>query len=392
MPRVALFTDTFNEANGVATLSRHLVQFARNRQLPFLAVYGGNETRYRKDGCVEMLELRRGAASFPVDKTLYFDPFLTRHKQLVLERLQAFKPDLVHLTGPGDIGFLAVLLAHTQQLVSVASWHTNLHEYLARRLDRLVHFAPEAVRTGMAQVVEKQTLRALVRFYKSARFVLAPNQEMVDLLRERNGRPAFLMRHGVDLTQYSTAARPRREEPFCIGYVGRLTTEKNVRRLAEMERTLQAAGERNYKFLIVGEGGQQEWLAGNLRNVEMTGVLRGDELAAAYQQMDAFVFPSLTDTFGLVILEAMASGVPVLLSPEAGERVGVKDGVSGFLSQDFTAGLRRLMHDPELSEAMGRAARQFALSQSWDGVFEDLYETYAEGWRREVKAPVLVAG
>ena len=77
----------------------------------------------------------------------------------------------------------------------------------------------------------------------------------------------------------------------------------------------------------------------------MPGVLRGAELAAAYQRMDCFVFPSLTDTFGLVILEAMASGVPVILSPETGARVGVQDGVSGLLSQDFTASLQRLMHD-----------------------------------------------
>jgi glycosyltransferase involved in cell wall biosynthesis len=147
----------------------------------------------------------------------------------------------------------------------------------------------------------------------------------------------------------------------------------------ELDRKLSAAGETNYRFLIVGEGGQQSWLKKNLPGAEIPGVLRGKDLAEAYTQMDAFVFPSLTDTFGLVILEAMASGVPVILSPETGTRVGIKDGISGFLSNDFAASLKQLMHHHELRLEMGEAARKFANTQSWHHVFENLYQTYSEG-------------
>jgi glycosyltransferase involved in cell wall biosynthesis len=379
-PRVAFFTDTFDETNGVATLSRHLAQFAKSRGIPLLIIRGGGQTSVSQDGSLEILDLKRGAASFPVDKSLFYDPFFARHKQLVVDQLLAFKPDLLHITSPGDVGILGVWVAHTMGLASVASWHTNLHEYLARRLDRTFSLAPQKLRTRITQLAEKQTLRGLLRFYKSARFTLAPNQTMVDLLREKNGRPAFLMHHGVDLIQYFPAPqRSNANRPFCIGYVGRLTAEKNVRAFVEIDHKLRAAGEQNYKFLIVGDGGQQKWLQTHLRNVEMTGVLRGKELAAAYTRMDAFLFPSLTDTFGLVILEAMASGVPVILAPEAGVRVGVRDGVSGFLSQDFAASIQNLMHDEPLRLAMGRAARQFANANSWDVVFEQLYQTYAEG-------------
>ena len=298
----------------------------------------------------------------------------------MVDRLHAFKPDLLHITAPGDVGILGVWVAHTMQLPSVASWHTNLHEYLARRMDRLLSFAPKSLRIRMAHFVETQTLRGLLRFYKSARFTLAPNQTMVNLLQQRLGRPSFLMQHGVDLNQYSPGPeRSDPNQPFCIGYVGRLTAEKNVRLFAELDRKLRAAGEQNYQFLIVGDGGQQRWLQSNLQSAEMPGVLRGAELAAAYQRMDCFVFPSLTDTFGLVILEAMASGVPVILSPETGARVGVQDGVSGLLSQDFTTSLQHLMHDIPVRLAMGRAARKLALTNSWDVVFEQLYETYAQG-------------
>jgi glycosyltransferase involved in cell wall biosynthesis len=379
-PRIAFFTDTFREANGVATLSQQLTQFAKKRNLPFLAICAGRETSFRQDGSLEILELKRGAASFPVDKGLSYDPLFARHKRLVMDHLLAFKPDLLHITGPGDVGTLGVWVAHTMGLASVASWHTNLHEYLARRLEHTLRLVPQKLRVRIIQKLEAETLRGLVRFYKSARFTLAPNQTYVDLLRAKNGRPSYLMHHGVDLTQYSPAPeRSDAGQPFCIGYVGRLTLEKNVRALAEIDRRLQAAGERNYRFLIVGDGGQQKWLQAHLREAEMPGILRGKDLAAAYNRMDVFVFPSLTDTFGLVILEAMASGVPVILPPETGVRVGVRDGVSGFLSEDFTASVQSLMHDSSERLAMGRAARQFANANSWDAVFEQLYETYTEG-------------
>jgi phosphatidylinositol alpha 1,6-mannosyltransferase len=315
-----------------------------------------------------------------LDKGLYCDPFLTRYRQLVVDHLLVFKPDLVQITGPGDLGFLGLWVAHILSVPLVASWHTNLHEYLSRRLDRMLHLIPHKLRNRASRAIERYSLRGLLRFYQTAHFVLAPNTTMVDLLHAKTGRPAFLMLHGVDLAQYRpTPPGNRGDRPFCIGYVGRLTTEKNVRLLLEIERKLIAAGERNYKFLIVGEGGQQNWLRKHLQSAELTGVRRGEELAAAYDRMDAFVFPSRTDTFGLVILEAMACGIPVILAPETGKRVGIEDGVSGFLSDDFAASLQRLMHDHLLRLAVSCAARQFARDNSWHLVFEQLYGTYARG-------------
>jgi phosphatidylinositol alpha 1,6-mannosyltransferase len=288
-----LFTDSFHEANGVATLSRHLADFARTRGLPFLVVHGGRQTGLTRDGSLETFELKRGFATFPLDKGLYCDPFLTRHKQLVVDHLRACKPDLVHITGPGDLGFLGLWVAHMLRVPLAASWHTNLHEYLSRRLDRALSLIPHKLRHRVSRAIERHRLRGLLRFYRTAHFVFAPNKQMVDLLHARTGRPAFLMAHGVDLTKYHPAQPGSRgNHSFCIGYVGRLTTEKNVRLFVDIEHKLVAAGERNYKFLIVGEGGQQSWLRKHLQSAELSGVLRGEALAAAYVRMDAFVFRS----------------------------------------------------------------------------------------------------
>ena len=201
---------------------------------------------------------------------------------------------------------------------------------------------------------------------------------MVELLQTRTGRPAYSMDHGVDLNQFSPATDRKRTEPFRIGYVGRLTVEKNVRAFVDLQSKLEAAGQHDFRLVLVGDGRERGYLRRHLPQAEMPGILHGDRLAAAYASMDAFVFPSRTDTFGLVILEAMASGVPVIVTPETGARVGVRDGVEGFLSDDFASGILSVMDSEARRLEMGRAARQLAASQDWDSVFQGVYRTYEE--------------
>lgn len=377
--RVALFTDCFHETNGVGTLCREYAAFARRSSLPFFCAYGGSQTGFSTKGSVHELELRRGPASFAVDADLLCDPLLTRHRNLAVARLREFRPNLIHVTGPGDVSILGLWAASLVGAPAVASWHTNLHEYAYRRLQNSLTFLPRRMRERVSTTAGDGTLWAVTSYYKIAHFVAAPNQDMVDLLVQKTGRPAFLMAHGVNTQLFTPERRNRTDSRFCIGFVGRLTPEKNVRALVELERNLLAAGERNFRMLLVGEGSEREWLRANLQTAELTGVLRGEALANAFANMDAFVFPSHTDTFGLVILEAMASGVPVIVNPETGTRVGVVDGVDGFLSRDFTASVRRLMRCEETRHRMGAAACRHASSKSWTGVFQDLHRIYAAG-------------
>jgi phosphatidylinositol alpha 1,6-mannosyltransferase len=366
----------------VATLSRELVAFARRRQLPFFCAYGGTRTEMVRQEPVAMLELERCFAAFPLDHDLYCDPFLSRHKDRVIAQLAPFQADLVHITGPGDVGILGFWVAHSLRIPLVASWHTNLHEYAARRLEKLLAFLPETWRNSIAGKAEHEALDALVWFYRRARFLMAPNQVSVCRLAERTGKPAFLMPHGVDTQAFSPQWRRRQTQPFCLGYVGRLTAEKNVRSFARIEESLLASGQSNFRIILIGDGGEKEWLRRNLRFAELPGILRGAALAEAYANMDVFVFPSRTDTYGLVLLEAMASGVPAVVAPETGACVGIRNGISGFCASDAAAmadSVLLLMNDPSLQRQMGRAAREFACSKSWDGVFEQVYRTYETG-------------
>ena len=369
--RVALFTDSFHETNGVATLSRAYVEYARRQNIPFFCAYGGDRESFAVAGSTQKLCLRRGWLSFPFDAEMKCDLALVRHRAVVLRRLRAFQPDLIHITGPGDVSVLGFWVSNTLTVPLVASWHTNLHEYAERRL--------RGIPGNGAALAKAWSFRALMKYYRLAHFVTSPNEEMRQMLESETARPSFVMAHGVDTKCFSPRWRRPGDGRFCVGYVGRLTPEKNVRALVEIERELEQEGNQDFRILVVGAGSEEEWLRTNLRRAEFSGTLHGDALAAAFAEMDTMVFPSHTDTFGLVVLEAMASGVPVILTEAAGRRVGVVDGESGILTTNFAEGVRRVMQTPGLRERMGETAREHARERGWGRVFENLQAIYRSG-------------
>jgi glycosyltransferase involved in cell wall biosynthesis len=221
-------------------------------------------------------------------------------------------------------------------------------------------------------------------FYRKAKVLFAPNPELCALLERSTGRPCFLMPRGVDAELFHPAKRTRSlDDPVRIlGFVGRLSVEKNIGLLVEIEKNLAQKQEKiqnQEKFFIVGHGGDEAWLRERLHRAEFTGVLRGEELSRAYANMDLFVFPSHTDTFGNVVLEALASGVPAIVTPDGGPRSIVRNGETGCIVPDaeFAPAIREILLDPARHAAMRQAARAYAVTASWDAVFEGVYAAYA---------------
>jgi len=379
-PRVAFFTDSFHEVNGVAHTSRHFDAFVRKRGLPFLNVHAGPRTQLTEDGPVWTIELQRGGFGFRLETDMSFDLFFMRYRSRMRALLQQFGAELVHITGPSDVGMLGALVAHDLKLPLVASWHTNIHEFGARRLMKLLSFIPAGTRRKLAEFTEQQIILALsLRYYQLARVLLAPNPELVEMLNRRARKPTFLMQRGVDTELFSPAKRTRADGQLVIGYVGRLSPEKSVRALRDVEQALLAAGIQNFRFKIVGDGHEQEWLKANIRNAELTGVLHGEPLAQAYAGMDIFAFPSHTDTYGNVVLEALASGVPAVVTSGGGPKYLVNDGVTGLISKDsqsFVENVVQLARDPEAIARMRVRARDFALCRYWHRIFEQVYDSY----------------
>lgn len=378
-PRVAYFPDTFHEINGVAHTSRHFEAFARRRKLPFLCVRAGPLKGVAANGPVHTLELPRSRISFPVEKDLRFDVAYWRHLPRILAETRRFRPDIIHITGPTELGFLGAWIAHHLNVPLVASWHTNVHEYAANRAGWFTRlFGKRGPRT--TRQIESAVLHAAARFYSRACMLFAPNAELCSMLQRITARPCHLMTRGVDTEAFSPAYRDRcpDDTDFVLGFVGRLSVEKNIALLVTIQQELEKLSTKKFRFIIVGHGGEETWLRRRLTNAKFTGILRGKELARAYANMDAFVFPSHTDTFGNVVLEALASGVPAIVTPDGGPACIVRDGETGSIRTDeaFASAIAALAGNPHRHLAMRRHAREYAFLASWDAVFESVYTAY----------------
>lgn len=362
-PRVAFFPDAFREVDGVAVVAENFAAYARRANIPLLIVHAGPRDQVVQDGSVTGVELRRSPVKFPLDRNHEFDLIMLRRSRRVAALLREFKADLIQITGPSDIGILGAKCAHKMKIPLSAFWQTNLPQYARLRVAQTLALLPQQVAEYISRAVEKFSHRATTRFYKIPRILFAPNPAIVQTLAEETGKPCFLMSHGVDTNKFSPGFRDSNGAPFAIGYVGRLTAEKNVRWLARLERTLLDE-HRNFRILIVGSGEQQKWLRDNLRRSEFTVVLRGDELSRAFATMDVLAIPSETDTFGLIVLEALASGVPVVAMASGGPKYTVEHRKTGWLAcnfDEFSAHVASLITDPNMEASVREAGREHAL-------------------------------
>jgi glycosyltransferase involved in cell wall biosynthesis len=384
MPRIAYFPDSFHEVNGVAHTSRNFVAYAERQGLPFLCIRasaGAHTERCSaaQAGELRTLDLRRSALAMRMEKDLRFDPLFWRYRAEMSRQLRAFRPDVIHITGPSELGIFGAYFAWKHGVTLAASWHTNLHEYAARRLTWLSRRLPLEAAARLESSVEGASLAAIARFYALAKVLYAPNAELCAMLEQRTGKPCHGMQRGVDTGLFRPSRRTRRDDgAFVLGYVGRLSIEKNVALLVRVERELEAMGVRGVRLLIVGHGDEEAMLRRELRAADFAGVLRGEALATAYANMEALVFPSHTDTFGNVVLEALASGVPAVVTPDGGPKYIVRDGETGFVAPDegFAAAVATLAHDRARLMRMQAAARAYALGCSWDAVFDRVVAGY----------------
>jgi phosphatidylinositol alpha 1,6-mannosyltransferase len=384
-PRVAYFPDSFHEVNGVAHTSRNFAAYAERHGLPFLCVRAsaGPHTVGQvaaQVGEMRTLDLRRSAIAVRMEKDLQFDPLFWRHGEEISQQLCAFQPEIIHITGPSELGMFGAYFAWKHGLPLAASWHTNVHEYASRRLWWMTRLLPGDLGGRVERGVEAGVLAATVGFYRLASLLFAPNVELCTMLEAAAGKPCHLMQRGVDTELFAPERRTRRGDDgtFVLGYVGRLSIEKNVMLLVRIERELAAMGVEGVRFLIVGHGDEEEALRRELRAATFAGVLRDEALAAAYADMDLLVFPSHTDTFGNVVLEALASGVPAVVTPGGGPKYIVREGETGLVVPDdgFAGAIAALVRDQVRLEEMREAARAYALGCSWDAVFSRVYAAY----------------
>ena len=307
--------------------------------------------------------------------------------------IRAFRPNIFHVASPEILGHRAVTLAHKLDLPVIASVHTRFETY------------PRYY--GLA-FLEPLMVAALRRFYRRCDAIFAPSESMAQLLREqRMNYDVGIWSRGIDRGIFNPDRRDlgwRRslgieDDVPVIGFVGRLVMEKGLDVFSDTIDHLERRQVR-HKVLVVGEGPAQDWFEKRLPNGIFAGFQKGPDLGRAVASMDMLFNPSVTETFGNVTLEAMASGLPVVAAIATGSQSLVTDGVTGRLIragaiEAFTEALSLYCRDEAARKAAGEAGARVSLRYGWDEVNQSLVDSYlriirqrAAGVRRPARSPV----
>lgn len=286
--------------------------------------------------------------------------------------LDQFKPDIIHLFAPAVMSMGAVLSARAKGIPIVANYQTDIPSYAA-------YYGFGYLR-GASHWLFRQ-------LHNRSEINLAPSLAMLNDLREWGYQRLRYWRHGVDNTRFNP--RHKRAEwrerllngrdpnsLLCI-YVGRLAKEKSI------DELVQIAREPGMALTIVGDGTVRAELEAAFAgtNAYFTGYITGDDLSAAFASADVFTFASRTETFGLVVQEAMASGLPTIVRRGGGVTEIVNHGVDGFICdsvEEMVAAVRLLRDDRAKREAMAAEARRVVERYSWAAVMAQLEGYYNE--------------
>ncbi len=367
--RVSLVTETyFPQVNGV---SRTLGQLVRH-----LSVCG-DEVQLIHPDYGEPVERERvhlvKSIQLPFYKELFLPlpPFGAVHRAI-----DQFRPDVIHIATEATLGLSVLRLALRRGYPVVSSFHTNFDQY------------SDHYRVGWS----KGTIWRYLRwFHNRTRETYVPSRATIADLEARGFERLRLWPRGVDSTLFRPD-RPGRDDvrralgfkpdEVVVAYVSRIAAEKNINYLVDALVTVVAARP-GARFLFVGDGPERAELERRMGpHARFVGYRSGEDLADHYAAADLFAFSSLTETFGNVILEAMASGLPVVALRAGGVGDTVRPGETGVLIEPdqppgiFAEAVIRFIDDDDLRRRTARSARAYALSQSWDEIMEGLRDRY----------------
>lgn len=374
--RIALVTETYPpEVNGVAMTAERLVRglMERGYQVQLIRPQQSSEAKSDESKGLtpadfELITVRGVSIPFYRDLQVGLPA-----RRLLMGLWQQNPPDLVHIVTEGPLGASALKVARRLNLPTVSGFHTNFHSY-----SRYYGFG----------FLHKAISGYLRRFHNDCLSTLVPTAEMAQMLAGLGIDNAEVLSRGVDTNLFSPQHRSQalrrswgveRQQPVVL-YVGRLAAEKNLL-LAVRAFLAFREIQPNARFVLVGAGPLAAKLQARYPEFVFCGVRKGLDLAAHYASADAFLFPSLTETFGNVTLEAMASGLAVVAFDYAAAHQHIKHEHDGLLApladeQAFISAAQSLASDLERIRHFGENARQAALPYDWNKIYERLVTIY----------------
>ena len=364
--RIALFTETFlPKVDGIVTRLRHTVEhLQRNGDQVLVIAPDGGITEYKGAKV-------HGVSGFPLP--LYPELKLAIPRPAIGEALDDFQPDIIHVVNPAVLGFAGIFHSKVHDIPLVASYHTHLPQYLQHYgLAMLEGFLWE-----LLKVTHNQAALNLCTSTAMVEELSAHGIERVDLWQRGVDIETFHPEHAsVEMRNKLSENHP--ESPLLL-YVGRLSPEKEIERIKPILEIIPDA-----RLALVGDGPHRQALESYFAdtNTNFVGYLTGIDLAAAFASADAFIFPSRTETLGLVLLEAMAAGCPVVAARSGGIPDIVTDGVNGFLfdptddDEGAIAATIRLLEQKQEREVLRQNARLEAERWGWGAATRQLQTHY----------------
>ena len=363
--RIALVTETFlPEVNGVAMTLGRLVEGLREEGVEVLVVRPLQKAEARAEFDDDVL-LVPGLPIPGYDELRMGVPVVDQ----LLKQLGHWKPDVIHIATEGPLGIAALYVAETIRRPVSSTFHTNFHQYSNHyNLGLIKDFALVYLRIA----------------HNNCGCTLVPTQEMANELASMGFKNTGVLSRGVDVDLFCSSKRDDKlRKEWGLGpadraylYVGRIAKEKNID--LAIEAFERASGQDpTARCVVVGGGPELERLKQEHPQVIFAGMRKGEDLARHYASGDVFLFPSVTETYGNVVVEAMASGLAVVCYDYAAGRERISHGENGLLAEfgnerDFieqVIAAEKLL--PEEFSSLRKRARESALEASWSKVISD---------------------
>lgn len=357
--RIAIFADSLPpSSDGVARTYTRVAEYFEQNQIDYLFFSpfkpGVNFAGYKK------------VVHLPSIPLIFYTHYRIAlpEKTFLFKKLDDFSPDIIHVSSPTPVALLAHEYAISRNLPNVASFHTDFIAYFK-------YYGFE---------IAKELGWAYLRwFYNKFDKILIPSGSTRKLLQEKSFKNLEIWSRGIDHKVYFPIQR-KNGQKIKLLFVGRLVKEKDLLDLIDVCRILDNR-RIEYQITFAGDGELHQTLGEKISHSKITGFIQEAALSDLYRESDIFVFPSTTETFGNVILEALASGLPVLVTEKGAAKDLITHGKTGFISKahdtkEFADYCQILINNEKLRRSFSEQAYQSSLEYSWEKIHTGLLNVY----------------